>query len=277
MKIIAHRPFRDERSLASFDPACLDGFDGIELDLRTLEDGSVAVFHAPILTADRRPRLGRVKSLQNVLERLAPAVEPTRFVLLDVKTSGAAAAIADALPLIGSEREVAFICWHLDDVAAARCAAPNALILLGVAPLRRARKDGPAPVDYYLFNRFPYLASGDRFRQRVGQFNQHNINLRWLDPANVAAGLPTGVDGICFHKRLFNRAIVRGARKAGVATAVYGFPSMRDPAIARLAGEIDYAIVDPDLGAPRPTRLAALRRARLLSKRWRRRRAAGSA
>ncbi len=258
MKMIAHRPFRDERRLTDFDPACLAGFEGVELDLRHLADGSIAVFHAPIFTLARKPFEGAAKPLEVVIERLAEAGAPTRRVFLDVKTTAAARATRRTLELLGPEREAAFICWHLDEVALVREAAPEAVVFLAVAPLRRARAAGAPATDYFLFNRFPYVARGERFRQRVGQFNQHNVNLRWLDPKAIRDGLPDGIDGICFHKRLFDRTLALAARDAGIGTAVYGFPSPKDPAIARIGDAIDFAIVDPVLG---PRRRGALGRA----------------
>lgn len=276
MKVIAHRPFRDERSLAQFDPRCLAGFDGVELDLRCTPEGVVAVFHAPIFTASRRPAPGAAKSLETVLQALAEVGAPTRLMFLDVKTTRAAERMGEILELLGPERDVAFICWHLDEVALVRRAAPAAKVFLAVIPLRRARTDGTEAKDYFLFNRFPYVARAQRFRQRAGQFNQHNINLRWLDPEDIPAGLPEGfdgrIDGVCFHKRLFDPVLCEAFRANGVEIAVYGMPSRRDRAIARMAEHIDFAIVDPDLDmrAGRRRTAPALRRAQILRRRLRR-------
>lgn len=251
LKVIAHRPFRDEHELAVFDPSCLAGFDGVELDLRCLPDGSVAVFHAPFLSRRREPAPGEAKPLETVLRRLDGAGAPTRLMFLDVKTLAAAERINEVLDGLGPERSVAFICWHLEEARLLRAAKPEAKLFLAMAPFRRARIGGPPPDDFFLFNRFPYIARARRYRRRLGQFNQHNINLRWLDPEAVRDGLPEAIDGICFHKRLFDRRIAAGVRAAGLELAVYGFPSRRDPAIERVATHIDYAIVDPDLGVPR--------------------------
>lgn len=272
MRMIAHRPFRDERSVEQFDPACLEGFDGLEIDLRHLTDagreGDVAVFHAPIFTTSRRARPNAVKTPAGVLERIGDL--SMGLYLLDVKTHGAAQRVEEALSLLDPAAEIAFICWHAHEIPVVRAARPDARIFLGVAPVRGTTLTRLIPDDLYVFNGFPYVAGARSYRPRVRQFNQHNINVRRIGPRASRAELPEGVTGLCFHKLFFRRDIAAHARAQGLELAVYGFPSRRDPAVRRLAPMIDFAIVDPDLDGP-PARSKLSRRARVLRRRLGRR------
>lgn len=246
MKLIAHRVFRDEHPLGGFDPGWLDGFDGAELDLRETNDGSLAVFHSPILTLSRRAAPGAVKAIDAAFERLESAGSGRKFLFLDVKTDAAVTRIAELSTWIRQAEQLAFIIWRSHQAAALKAAFPTARVLLGLAPLRGRGLTRGLPKDLTVFNRFPYLARSDRYRPRQGQFNQHSIGVRRFDLRDVAAGLPAAVDGLCFHKLFFDRRLAATARRRGLKIAVYGFTTPKDPKIARVKKSIDFAIVDPD-------------------------------
>ena len=246
LKVIAHRPFRDETALEDFQPSALAGFDGAELDLRVLDDGSVAVFHSPILTFSRRPARGAAKEVDAVLTLLAKAGAPSRALFIDVKTRAAAHRAHELLDRLDVGCDIAFICWHADAIAPLREARPAARLFLGVAPLRSAPLTRWLPADFFVFNRFPYVARPHRYRPAARQFNKHNIYVRRFEAGDDVWDLPEGVTGLCFHKMFFNAGLADAARARGVEIAVYGFGSRKDPKIARLKPHIDFAIVDPE-------------------------------
>ncbi len=273
MKIIAHRPFRDERSMEQFDPSCLDGFDGVELDLRHTPEGGVTVFHGPIFTPFRRAAARALKPAAEVVGHITAGVSRVGLVLLDVKTTSAARQVTEALALLNWDPEVAFICWHPNELGFVRAARPDAKIFYAVAPLWERRWTRLLPESFFLFNGFPYIAGASRFRPRTRQFNQHNIAVRRVGASRSWSEMPEGVTGVCFHKLLYRPEIAQAARREGLEVAVYGFRSRRDPMIERLAEEIDFAIVDPDLRQAPPARMKRRRFTRRLSRAWKRKRA----
>lgn len=233
-------------ALADFQPSALQGFDGAEIDIRLDAEGAIAVFHSPILTLARRPARGAVKELGHVLAMLAENDASRRLLFLDVKTKAAAERVGELLERLEPQCDVAFICWHQDALAPLRDAQPEARLFLGVAPYRAARLTRRLPTDFYVFNRFPYVAKARRYRPAERQFNQHNINVRRFDLCDVAASVPRGVTGLCFHKVFFDPRLARAARRRGLEIALYGFTTRRDPKIDRLDRHIDFAIVDPE-------------------------------
>lgn len=269
MKIIAHRPFRDEHPMERFDPSCLADFDGLELDLRSIADGEVTVLHGAIVTRSRRPANGAAKPLEGVIERISAGSAPVDLVFLDVKSSQAARQARRARELLPATAEVSFICWHEDDVRILNETFPDAGKFYGIAPIWENRLNRHFPEDFFVFNTFPYFAGARRFRPRARQFNQHNIYVGRLGAARMASRLPEGVTGLCFHKVFFKSEIAALARQEGLRVAVYGFRSLRDPKIEQLAKLIDYAIVDPDLGPGQASK--TVRTARVLGRRVTRR------
>lgn len=245
-RLIAHRPFRDEHEAADFDPSCLNGFEGVELDLRSHGDGPTTVFHAPMLTHRRRPTAKRPpKSLEAVFQQLSRADEATRFFLLDLKTHAAAQRLPETLKLIDQSAEVAFLCWHPTDVASVLAVRPDAKVFWGMAPLPDPRVIRWLPSEFVLFNGFPFVASPRRFRPRARQYNQHNIHVRRAKEPTLTQNLPRGVSGICFHKVFYRPSLAATAHREGLEVAVYGFLSQSDPKIAEIAERVDYTIVDP--------------------------------
>lgn len=252
MKIIAHRPFRDEHRIARFDPRVLEGFEGVELDLRCRDDGRLVVFHAPTLSLRGKPVRGAVKPLKLVLRSLRALGAPTERVFFDLKEPRAAERVGAAIELLESHSAPTCICWTPDDVERVRQAAPQADVLLAIAPLRqRWRRDGPTR-EWVMRNRFPYVAPAARWRRRAERFNDHSIGLRWFDLERIERSLPERVDGILFHANLFNRRFAAAVRAAGYRTAVWGFRSRADQRMTRWADLVDYGIVDPDFPARRP-------------------------
>lgn len=245
-RLIAHRPFRDEHETADFNPGCLSGFDGVELDLRSHGDGPTTVFHAPMLTHRRRPTPKRPpKSLEAVFQQLSRADQAVDFFLLDVKTHAAAQRLPETLKLIDPSAEVVFLCWHPADVASVLAIRPEAKVFWGMAPLPDPRLIRWLPSDFILFNGFPFVASRRRFRPRARQYNQHNIHVRRAKAPTLTQNLPAGVSGICFHKVFYRPTLATAAHREGLEIAVYGFLSQSDPKIAEIAERVDYTIVDP--------------------------------
>lgn len=261
MRMIAHRIFKDETTVDNFDPAIMSGFDGAEFDLRCGPEGDTVVFHGPVLRRGRTAAQS-AKRLEDMCRLLAAAPDCPRFLLLDIKTLGAAenaaAFVAERAATVFGDNgvETAFLTWREEELRAIRARLPEARIYFVLAPIALRGRGRFLPKNFYVFNRYPYLASASRFRPRLQQANRHNINLRVL-AAGADALAPGGADGVCFHRMFLTRGVIAKAKAQGLGVAVFGWRS-REQALRRpeLAEALDLAIVK----TPSPGKLRRRRR-----------------
>jgi hypothetical protein len=226
MKFVAHRVFRDGERLDAFDPACLDGCHGAELDVRHDEAGQAVVQHSPVFAARRR-RPGEDRSLREAVRLIADRAPDLGVLFLDVKTRPAAEAAARMVLRERPAQEIVFACWHHDEVAAIRAILPRASIFYVVAPIFASRAPRGGFGDLYLSNSFPYLIRSHRFTPKLEKVDRHGINLKLISKRTLAAQLPEGVDGVCVHRIFQSGPLAAFAAGRGLGMAVYG---LRPPA-----------------------------------------------
>lgn len=258
MRLIAHRAFRDGARLDEIDPRRFEGFDGVELDLRLSREGRLVVEHSPIFRARRAAR--RENGLEDVLTLLASAPTPPRTLFFDVKCLPAARAAAARVAAGAVAQDVAFTCWHADEVAAVRAILPQARVFFCIAPIVARRAPRGRLGSIYLCNSFPFLWAAERFTPKSDKTNRHNINIRLIGANSDPAPLPSGIDGVCVHRVFWRPTLAAMVAAQGLEVAVYGLAS-RAQALAQAAvGPVRYAIIGSEPDARSASATQSLRR-----------------
>jgi hypothetical protein len=253
MKFVAHRVFRDGERLDAFDPGCVDGCHGAELDVRHYGAGEAVVQHSPVFAARRR-RPGDDRSLREAVRLIADRAPRLDVLFLDVKTRPAAEAAARIALRDRPPLDIVFACWHHDEVAAIRAVLPRATVFYVVAPIFASRAPRGGFGDLVLSNSFPYLIRSHRFSPKIEKVDRHSINLKLISKRTLAAQLPDGVDGVCVHRIFQSGPLAAFAEGRGLGMAVYGLRPPGEsgaPAGLRVA-RADFAIISRR-GASRPS------------------------
>jgi hypothetical protein len=253
MKFIAHRVFRDGETFDSLDAERLQGYHGVELDVRDDGRGGVCINHAPLF---RRRRGGHDLSGRTLSDAVAvfgdnmPSLE---FLFLDVKTQAAAVILAETVARGEVPFDVVFNCWHVDEVRSIRNRLPKATVFFCVAPIFSKRLARRRFNDLYLTNSFPFFWRGGSFQPDDDKQNRHNINVKLISPETLKANLPDAIDGVCVHRIFHSAPLLDFVARRGLRSAVYGLPSRAHPKTDALRGEADYAIIrkEPPLKAAR--------------------------
>lgn len=243
MHLIGHRAFDDEKPIQPFQVDGAGRLSGVELDIRCNSEGALVIDHAPVFMLRSRRLKHIPKSIQAGLFFLANEFPGLNRLMLDVKSTRAAAALGAYLADHPQPFALVFNCWHGDDVAAIRTHLPEAEIYYCLAPIFSRRVPQGRFNDLYLSNSFPFFSSRRRFKPALGKPNRHNLNVKLISSKKLEAHLPDDIDGICVH-RLFCGAELQafaGLRKLGVA--VYGIAGFDAKQLAKVAPFADYAII----------------------------------
>lgn len=243
MKFIAHRVFRDGETFDTLDAHRLDGYHGVELDVRDDGEGGVCINHAPLFL--RRGGFADLsgRDLANAAAVFADSVPSLEFLFLDVKTA-AAAEITGRLVAEGAlTRNVIFNCWHEDEVRSLRAALPDATIFFCIAPIFSSRLSRRRFNDLYVSNSFPFFRRAARFNPDGDKENSHHINVQMICPETLQATLPDAIDGLCVHRVFHSPALMELIHRRRLLSAIYGLPSRAHPKTEALRGEADYAII----------------------------------
>jgi hypothetical protein len=225
------------------DASRLDGYHGVELDVRDDGEGGVCINHAPLFL--RRGGFADLsgRSLVNAAEMFAECVPSVDFLFLDVKTA-AAAEITGRLVAEGVlPHKVIFNCWHEDEVISLRAALPDATIFFCIAPIFSSRLARRRFNDIYVSNSFPFFRQAARFNPNGDKENSHHINVQMICPETLQASLPDAIDGLCVHRVFHTAPLMDLIHRRRLLSAIYGLPSRAHPKTQALEGEADYAII----------------------------------
>lgn len=240
MKVIAHRVFPDAEPIEPFGASDTIRMDGVELDVRVDEAGAAMIDHAPLFRLPRR-RLARVpKSLSAAVSFLAEETPDLDVLMLDIKSTRAAEAVARQLPELAPPFRLVFTCWHVEPMKVLRETFDDAEVHYCLVPIFADRLPRTRHRDLFLYNSFPFIYSRRRFSPADDKANAHAVNVRLLKPERLK--LPAGVDGICVHRLFCRPELVRTVRARGLKLSVYGLKAGKKK-LERLAPVIDYAIV----------------------------------
>ncbi|MEL6204175.1 MAG: hypothetical protein AAFR47_02520 [Pseudomonadota bacterium] len=240
MQVIAHRIFRDTEPI---EPFGIDGtlkLNGVELDVRVGEHGLAMIDHAPLFMLRRR-RLAQIpKSLRAAVGFLSREAPELDVLMLDIKSTGAAEAVARQLPEIAPPFRLVFNCWHAAPLKVLREAFRCAELHYCLAPIFTDRVPRTRYRDLYLYNAFPFIYSRRRFNPAEDKVNAHAVNVRLMKPETLK--LPAGVNGICVHRVFCTPELMKAAGNRRLKLSVYGLKA-GSRRIERLEPFINYAIV----------------------------------
>lgn len=243
MQFVAHRVFRDGETFDGLDARRLDGYHGVELDIREDGAGGVCINHAPVFRRSRTALDPSGRGLDDAVAVFAENCPTLRMLFLDVKTSAAAAILAARIACKPLAYETVFLCWHEAEVAAIRASLPRAVIFFCVAPIFASRASRGRPRSLYVSNAFPFVTRTAHFRPDDERPNRHSINVQLVPRNAPELALPDAIDGVCVHRIFRSAALERFIAQRGLMTAFYGLPSRSHPRTQSLAGLADYAII----------------------------------
>jgi hypothetical protein len=243
MKFIAHRVFGDGETFDALDAGALDGYHGVELDVRDDGEGGVCINHAPVFRRRRGPVDLSGRSLADAISVFGENLPSLEFLFLDVKTQAAAGILGEMVARGEVPFRTIFNCWHEEEVRSLRARLPGATIFFCVAPIFTRRLARRRFNDLYLSNSFPFFRKSGRFQPDDGKENRHNINIKLICPEALEASLPDAIDGVCVHRIFHSPRLMAFVARRGLLSAVYGLPSRSHPRTDALRGEADYAII----------------------------------
>lgn len=243
MKYIAHRVFKDGETFDGFDARRLDGYHGVELDIREDGRGGVCINHAPVFLRRRGPVNLSGRSLCDAVALFSESCPSLELLFLDVKTLAAAEILADKVAKAEIPFQTVFNCWHVDEVRAIRDRLPDATVFFCVAPIFSARAPRGKLNDLYVSNSFPFISRSSRFQPHDDKANGHHINVKLISSRTLEATLPDAIDGVCVHRIFRSNALMEFIASRGLKAAFYGLPSRAHPRTQALADVADYAII----------------------------------
>jgi hypothetical protein len=243
MKFIAHRVFKDGETFDGFDARRLDGYHGVELDVREDGLGGVCINHAPVFRRKRGPVDLSGRALCDAVALFAENCPSLELLFLDVKTLAAAEILADKVSKAEIPFRTVFNCWHADEVRAIRQRLPEATVFFCVAPIFSARAPKNRLNDLYVSNSFPFISRSSRFQPQDDKANGHHINVKLISSRTLEASLPEAIDGVCVHRIFRSAALMEFIAARGLKAAFYGLPSRGHARTQALADVADYAII----------------------------------
>lgn len=247
MKYVAHRVFRDGETFDGFDAGRLDGYHGVELDIREDGRGGVCINHAPVFRRARADVDLSGRGLDDAVAVFAENCSSLEMLFLDVKTSAAAAILAARIARRPLGYDSVFLCWHHAEIAAIRSHLPHAVIFFCVAPIFAARARTRS---VYVTNSFPFVSRTTRFNPDAEKPNRHSINVQLIARRAPEVELPDAIDGVCVHRIFRSTRLENFIAGRGLMTAFYGLPSRAHPRTQALAGLADYAIIRKEKPQP---------------------------
>lgn len=242
MKFVAHRIFKDGETFDGFDARRLDGYHGVELDIREDGRGGVCINHAPLFRRRRGPLDQSGRGLCDAVALFAENCPSLELLFLDVKTLAAASILAEKIAKAEVPFRTVFNCWHADEVRAIRARLPEATVFFCVAPIFGSRVPRRLS-DLYLSNSFPFVSRSSRFQPDDEKTNGHHINVKLISSRTLEASLPEAIDGVCVHRIFRSPALMDFIAARGLKVAFYGLPSRSHPRTRDLDGVADYAII----------------------------------
>jgi hypothetical protein len=255
MRYIAHRVFKDRETFDGFDARRLDGYHGVELDIREDGRGDVCINHAPLFLRRRGIRQTSGRALCDAVTLFAESISTLEVLFLDVKSRAAAEILTRKVARAEIPFETVFNCWHRDEVQAIRDVLPAAAIFFCVAPIFTERTPRGRLSDLYISNSFPFVSRSSRFQPDDEKANRHNINVKLISSRTLEADLPEAIDGVCVHRIFQSPSLMAFIAQRGLKSAFYGLPSRAHPRTQALAAHADFAIVRKES----PLRSALLR------------------
>lgn len=243
MKFIAHRVFKDGETFDGFDAHRLDGYHGVELDIREDGRGGVCINHAPVFRRRRGPIDLSGRALCDAVALFAESCPSLEVLFLDVKTLAAAEILAEKVARAEIPFQTVFNCWHAEEVRAIRARLPDACVFFCIAPIFAARAPKGRLNDLYVSNSFPFICRSSRFQPVEDKANGHHINVKLISSRTLDATLPDAIDGVCVHRIFRSAALMEFIAARGLKAAFYGLPSRAHPRTQALADCADYAII----------------------------------
>ncbi len=243
MRVIGHRVFKDDEPIRPFRTDGTRRLDGVELDIRSDENGMVWVDHAPIFQLRSR-RLAHIpKSFHAAVHFLSEEIDDLEILMLDIKSAAAARALGRYLEGRHLPFSLVFNCWHADEVVALREYLPAAQIFFCLAPIFAKRIPKGRFRDLYVSNSFPFLSTSRKFKPKLDKTNRHNLNVKLISSREFEAHLPDGIDGVCVHRMFCRPELISFSRRQSLGISVYGLAASKAKKLDRVSAFADYAII----------------------------------